>query len=105
MDLLEGKTDKILKDLEIKMQEASSKLDFEQAAYLRDRRQAIERVSEKQKVSNISENNIDVIGIFKSEIEVCIEVFFVRGSKMIGREHYFFRELKKWKIKKFCQDL
>ena len=99
MDLLEGKTDKILKDLEIKMQEASSKLDFEQAAYLRDRRQAIERVSEKQKVSNISENNIDVIGIFKSEIEVCIEVFFVRGSKMIGREHYFFRELKEMEDK------
>lgn len=99
MDLLEGKTDKILKDLEIKMQEASSKLDFEQAAYLRDRRQAIERVSEKQKVSNISENNIDVIGIFKSEIEVCIEVFFVRGSKMIGREHYFFHELKEMEDK------
>lgn len=99
MDLLEGKTDKILKDLENKMQEASSKLDFEQAAYLRDRRQAIERVSEKQKVSNISENNIDVIGIFKSEIEVCIEVFFVRGSKMIGREHYFFHELKEMEDK------
>lgn len=99
MDLLEGKTDKILKDLEMKMQEASSKLDFEQAAYLRDRRQAIERVSEKQKVSNISENNIDVIGIFKSEIEVCIEVFFVRGSKMIGREHYFFQELKEMEDK------
>ena len=94
MDLLEGKTDKILKDLEMKMKEASSKLDFEQAAYLRDRRQAIERVSEKQKVSNISENNIDVIGLFKSELEVCIEIFFVRGSKMIGREHYFFQELK-----------
>lgn len=68
-------------------------------AFLRDRRQAIERVSEKQKVSNISENNIDVIGIFKSEIEVCIEVFFVRGSKMIGREHYFFRELKEMEDK------
>ena len=94
IDLLEGKTYKILKDLEIKMKEASSKLDFEQAAYLRDRRQAIERVSEKQKVSNISENNIDVIGVFKSELEVCIEIFFVRGSKMIGREHYFFQELK-----------
>ena len=47
-----------------------------------------------QKVSNISENNIDVIGLYKSELEVCIEIFFVRGSKMIGREHYFFPELK-----------
>jgi len=94
IDLLEGKTDKIIKELDIQMQQASEKLDFEKAAELRDRKMAIERVSTKQKVSNISENNIDVIGLYKSEIEVCIEVFFVRGSKMIGREHYFFKELK-----------
>ena len=94
IDLLDGKTEKILKELETQMKEASKKLNFEEAAYIRDRKQAIERVSEKQKVSNISENNIDVIGIAKSEIEVCIEIFFVRGSKMIGREHYFFTELK-----------
>ena len=94
IDLLEGKTEKIIKDLETKMEEASKKLEFEKAAELRDRKQAIERVSAKQKVSNISENNIDVIGLYKSELEVCIEIFFVRGSKMIGREHYFFNELK-----------
>ena len=94
IDLLDGKTDKILKELQKQMEEASQKLDFEKAAYLRDRKQAIERVSEKQKVSNISENNIDVIGMYKSEIDTCIEIFFVRGSKMIGREHYFFPELK-----------
>lgn len=94
IDLLEGKTDKLLKDLQIQMQEASQKLNFEKAAYIRDKIQAIERVSEKQKVSNISENNIDVIGIAKSELEICIEIFFVRGSKMIGREHYFYTDLK-----------
>ena len=94
IELLEGKTEKILRDLDTQMQEASQKLDFEKAAYLRDRKIAIERASAKQKVSNISENNIDVIGLYKSEIEVCIEIFFVRGSKMIGREHYFFNELK-----------
>lgn len=94
IDLLEGKTDKIIKELEEQMQEASQKLDFEKAAELRDRIQSIERVSAKQKVSNISENNIDVIGIAKSELQVCIEIFFVRGSKMIGREHYFYADLK-----------
>ena len=94
IDLLEGKTDKILKELDKQMKEASAKLDFEKAAELRDRKLAIERASSKQKVSNISENNIDVIGLYKSELEVCIEIFFVRGSKMIGREHYFFPELK-----------
>ena len=94
IDLLDGKTEKVIKELEKEMKNASKKLDFEQAAYLRDRIQAIERVSEKQKVSNISENNIDVIGIAKSELEICIEIFFVRGSKMIGREHYFYNDLK-----------
>ena len=94
IDLLEGKIDKIVKELENQMKEASKRLDFEQAASLRDRIQAIQRVSEKQKVSNISENNIDVIGIAKSELQVCIEIFFVRGSKMVGREHYFYTDLK-----------
>ena len=94
MDLLEGKTDKLLKELETQMQEESEKMNFEKAAEIRDRIQAIDRVSAKQKVSNISENSIDVIGIAKSELQVCIEIFFVRGSKMIGREHYFYSELK-----------
>ena len=94
IDLLEGKTDKVIKELENQMQDASRNLDFEKAASLRDRIQAIERVSEKQKVSNISENNIDVIGIAKSDLQICIEIFFVRGSKMIGREHYFYTDLK-----------
>ena len=93
IDLLEGKTSKVLKDLEMQMQQASENMEYEKAADLRDRKQAIERASEKQKVSNISENNIDVIGIAKSDLEVCIEIFFVRGSKMIGREHYFYSDL------------
>ena len=93
IDLLEGKTDKILKDLKQQMKDASKKLNFEEAAYIRDRMVAIETATQKQKVSNISENNIDVIGIAKSELEVCVEIFFVRGSKMIGREHYFFDNL------------
>ena len=92
--LLEGKTSKIIKELEEEMKQASEKLDFEKAANLRDRISAIERISAKQKVSNISENNIDVIGIYKNELSVCIEIFFVRGSKMIDREHYFYDDLK-----------
>jgi len=75
------------------MLEASQKQDYEKAAQIRDKKMAIERISEKQKVSNISENNIDVIGVAKNELCVCIEIFFVRGSKMIGREHYFFDDL------------
>lgn len=92
--LLDGKIDSIIKTLEEEMKEHSKKLEFEKAAVIRDRILAIERVSEKQKVSNISENNIDVIGLYKNEVTVCIEMFFIRNSKMIGREHYFFDELK-----------
>ncbi len=103
IDLLEGKTDKLTKELEKQMEEASNKLDFEKAAYIRDKIQAIERVSAKQKVSNISENNIDVIGIAKSELEICIEIFFVRGSKMIGREHYFYADLKDMEDKEILE--
>jgi len=91
--LLEGKTDKIIKKIDIEIKEFSQKLEFEKAAILRDKKIAIERISEKQKVSNISENNIDVIGIAKNEFEVCIELFFVRSSKMIDRKHYFFDDL------------
>ena len=82
------------RNLKNEMQECALKQEYEKAATIRDRILAIERVSEKQKVSNISENNIDVIGLYKNEVTVCIEIFFVRGSKMIGRENYFFDELK-----------
>ena len=92
--LLEGKTGKIIRELEEKMKEKAVKQEYEEAARIRDRIQSIERMSEKQKVSNISENNIDVIGIYKNEISVCIEIFFVRGSRMIDRQHYFFDDLK-----------
>lgn len=94
IDLLDGKISKIVKELEQEMKEEALKQNYEKAAELRDRIQAIERVSAKQKVSNISENSIDVIGIAKSELQICIEIFFVRGSKMIGREHYFYDDLK-----------
>ena len=93
IDVLEGKTDKIIKQIDYEMEEASKNLQFEKAAYLRDKKIAIERISEKQKVSNISENDIDVIGLAKSNTRVCVEIFFVRKSKMVGREHFFLDDL------------
>ena len=93
ISVLEGKTDKLIRGLEQEMYEASQNMQYEKAAYLRDKKNAIERISERQKVSNISENDIDVIGLAKSNTRVCIEIFFVRKSKMIGREHFFLNEL------------
>lgn len=91
---LNGKLEHVKKDLEAQMKQLAENQKYEEAAELRDRLQAIERISQKQKVSNISENNIDVIGTSRNEMSVCVEVFFVRGSKMVGREHFFFQELK-----------
>ena len=76
------------------MEIASRKQKYEEAAIIRDKIIALENISAKQKVSNFSNNDIDVIGIAKNDLYVCIEVFFVRSSKMIGREHFFFKELK-----------
>lgn len=92
--LLEGKTEQIVQKMQEEMQQASEKQEFEKAAQIRDRMLAIEHISMKQKVSNISENNIDVIGLYKNDLSVCIEIFFVRGSKMIAREHYYLEEWK-----------
>lgn len=92
--LLEGKFDNILKEIDKKMMSAAENQEYEEAAYLRDQKNAIERISQKQKVSNITENDIDVIGIAKNNLSVCVEIFFVRKSKMIGREHYFFNDMK-----------
>ena len=95
INLLSGKTAEVVKKLEQEMKEAADQLNFEKAAYLRDKKLAIEKISyEKQKVSNLSENDIDVIGLARNELRVCIEVFFVRNSKMVGREHYFLEDLE-----------
>ncbi len=91
---LEGKTEHLIHKLTKEIEEASKKQDYETAAYLRDKKIAIEKISQRQKVSNISENSIDVIGLAKNDLLVCIEIFFVRGSKMIGKEHYFFENLE-----------
>lgn len=95
INLLSGKTSEVVKQLESEIAEASAKLEFEKAAYLRDKKLAIEKISyERQKVSNLSENDIDVIGLARNELRVCIEVFFIRNSKMVGREHYFLEDLE-----------
>ncbi len=88
--LLEGKTKEIIKQIDIDIAKFAEKQEYEKAAELRDKKNAIERISERQKVSNINERAIDVVGIAKNELSICIEVFFVRNSKMVGREHYFF---------------
>ena len=91
--ILEGKTEELVKQLKQEMNQAAEELKFEKAQDLRDKIYAIDAISQRQKVSNISENDIDVIGIARNEIEVCVEMFYIRNSKMIDRKHYFFKGL------------
>lgn len=93
IDLLEGKTDKLVKNLKAEMEEKALSKNYEQAAYLRDKMIAIQNISQKQKVSNIHENAIDVIGIAKNALTTCVEIFFIRQSKMIGRETHFLKDV------------
>lgn len=102
--LLEGKTESIIKNLENEMKRAAEKQDYETAAKLRDRISAIEHFSQEQKVSNINEKSIDVIGVFKNEIDCVVEIFFVRNSKMIGREHYFLSNMADENISNILSD-
>ena len=94
ISILDGKTEELKKELEAEMLNASKNMEYEKAKEIRDKILAIDRISQKQKVSNISENDIDVIGLARKDEEVCIEMFYVRNSKMVGRDHYIYKGLE-----------
>ncbi len=104
ISILEGKTDSVKKELKEKMDEASKNMEYEKAAEYRDEINAVERISERQKVSNISENDIDVIGLYRDEYEICIEIFYIRNSKMIGRDNFFLKGLNDEDNKEIISD-
>ena len=85
---LEGKTNRIVKSISRRMEEAADGLEFERAAVLRDQLRAIEKVNEGQKVLNLSSENLDVIALAPSESEAWVEVFFIRHGKLIGRDNF-----------------
>ncbi|EHJ02289.1 UvrABC system protein C [Clostridium sp. DL-VIII] len=88
MDVLSGRDRTLINKLKEDMQEASSLLEFEKAASLRDKILAIESIAEKQKVFKSQENDEDFINIYKDEKDCCIQVFFSRDGKVTGREHF-----------------
>jgi len=85
---LEGKQEKIVRTLENRMQKASEALDFEKAALLRDQVQSIRRVIEGQKIATKVRGEQDVIAFVTERNRAYVQVFFVRGSKLIGRESF-----------------
>ena len=89
LDFLNGNYQPVMKDLQAKMQEASMNLEFEDAAKYRDLLESVRKVSEKQKITDSDQEDKDVIALAKDDRDCVIQVFFVRGGKMIGREHYY----------------
>ncbi|MHB1133596.1 MAG: excinuclease ABC subunit UvrC [Chloroflexota bacterium] len=85
---LEGKTEVVLDELRAKMEEASENLMYERAGFLRDQIHAVERTVERQKVISTAMQDQDVVAFARSDGEACVEVFFVRQGKMVGREHF-----------------
>ena len=85
---LEGHTDPIVSRLQNEMEKAAEELRFERAAALRNQIQAIDRVVEKQKVISSDQMDSDVIAMARSNGEACVQIFFIRAGRMIGREYF-----------------
>jgi excinuclease ABC subunit C len=85
---LEGKSDEIVADLEAKMRAAAAQWDFEQAALHRDQLGAIQRVVERQKVVSAAMADQDVIAFARADGDACVQVFFIRRGRLLGREYF-----------------
>jgi excinuclease ABC subunit C len=85
---LEGRTEAIIARLENSMQTSSEAMNYEKAAAIRDQILAIEKVVEKQKVVSSKDMDSDVIALARSNGEACVQIFFIRSGKLIGREYF-----------------
>lgn len=85
---LDGHTDPIVSRLQREMKTASKSLNFERAAVLRDQLNAIERVVEKQKVITGDQSDSDVLALARADGEACVQIFFIRNGKLMGREYF-----------------
>ena len=93
---LEGRQEDLAKSLAARMAAAAERMDFEHAASLRDQLQAVREVVERQKIITGGFEDQDVVAAAGAEdlSEACVMVFFVRGGKLIGREHFILREVE-----------
>ena len=88
MDFLNGKSDHIVRGIQTRMDAAAMNLEFEQAAYYRDQLKAIDSVVQKQKVISPSSSDQDVVAFAREQGDACVQVFFIRHGKLIGREYF-----------------
>ena len=89
---LDGKHDELTQNLQTKMEEAAENLEFEKASLLRDQWQAVSRLQDKQRVSGTKLGNRDVIAMAQGFNSIQIQIFFMRGGRVIGRDTYSLEE-------------
>ncbi|NLV37284.1 MAG: excinuclease ABC subunit UvrC [Clostridiaceae bacterium] len=85
---LDGKQDMVIGKLEQQMLEAAEELDFERAASLRNKLSSLRHITEEQKVLSLAGKDQDIVGFAASKTDTCVQVFFVRGGKLLGREFF-----------------
>lgn len=88
LNFLNGNFDPVLSELKQKMEEASENLEFEEAIRYRDLYNSVKQVAQKQKITDSDGEDKDVIAMARDENDAVVQVFFVRGGKLIGREHF-----------------
>jgi len=87
---LGGQYEDILNDLKSQMENAAAELEFEKAAQIRNKISSIAQLSETQKVLSTDGQDRDIIGYAQDVTDLCIQVFFVRSGRVVGREHFVF---------------
>ncbi|NPA31494.1 MAG: excinuclease ABC subunit UvrC [Chloroflexi bacterium] len=85
---LEGDTEAVLQRLEAEMRAAAQRLEFEKAARLRDQIRAMQRITEKQRIVSDTFADADVLALARDQDEAVVQIFFIRGGKLIGREYF-----------------
>lgn len=89
---LSGKNDEIIDEMKKHMKTASENMEFEKAGEYRDKINSLETIQEKQKIETDDKIDQDVIGMARGIEEVCMQIFFIRDGKIIGREHFIIED-------------
>lgn len=89
LEFLSGNYKKLLQDIQKQMEEAAARLEYEEAARLRDLLSSLNHVTQKQKISSDGIQDRDIIAMAKDEEDALVQIFFIRDGKMVGREHHY----------------
>lgn len=91
LDFLNGNYKPVLRDLEDKMNAASAEMEFERAIEYRELLNSVRQIAQKQKVTNTDGEDKDIIALASDDVDAVVQVFFIRGGKIIGRDHFHVR--------------